>query len=463
MDTKHLTEKLKMEIDRRFDTVNELPLSADITPEKIRTFLHSHFDLKEPTPSNQIFEDVVYMLRLWNEHSTHTRHFGLFRPNVDISSVMGDALAALYNVQLATWDMSPAGNEIERFVLTTIAARFGYDPETSTGNFTVGGSESNHTAVIAALTHLFPEYGRKGLRGIEAQPLIYISEEGHHSFEKISHSCGLGRKALRFIPTAPDLRMDMGALQAQYAKDVSGGYQPIMVAGTAGTTNAGIIDPLPEIAEFCRAHGLWFHADAAWGGAAVFSDTLSPYLQGIEKSDSLTCDAHKWLSVSTGTGMFFCKHKSTIRKAFSTDAAYVPTRQEDGRSYNYLETLQWGRRFTGLKVFFMMAELGVSGIAKRLEHQAEMGDYLREQLKKKGWLILNKTCLPVVCFSHPAIEGGDLDMEQIINKLKRDQIAWISRTLLQMKKPCLRACIVNYRTREKDIHTLVRGLDSMVV
>lgn len=171
-----------------------------------------------------------------------------FRPNIDIASVVGDALAALYNVQLATCDMSPAGNEIENYVLAAMAERFGYDPEASAANFTGGGSEANHTAVIAALTHLFPDFGVKGLRGIKAQPLIYISEEGHHSFEKIVHSCSLGRDALRYIPADADLRMDMTALEDQYRKDIASGHQPLMVVETAGTTNAGIIDPLPDIA-----------------------------------------------------------------------------------------------------------------------------------------------------------------------------------------------------------------------
>jgi glutamate/tyrosine decarboxylase-like PLP-dependent enzyme len=463
MDVQQLTEKLKSEIERFFRSVNDKPLSSDVTPTRIREFLHTHFDLQEPASSNTIFEDVVYMLREWNEHSTHTRHFGLFRPSVDISSVLGDALAALYNAQLATWDMSPAGNEIERFTLSAIAARFGYDAERSAANFTVGGSEANHTAVIVALTHLLPEFGAKGLKAIDAQPLVYISEEGHHSFEKIAHSCGIGRDALRFIATDADLQMDMGALQDQYQEDASAGYRPLMVVGTAGTTNAGVIDPLPEIADFCRAQRMWFHTDAAWGGAAALSDRLRPCLRGIDLSDSVTCDAHKWLSVSVGTGMFFCRHKSTVRQAFATNAAYVPTRQDDGRSYNYLETLQWGRRFTGLKLFLMMAELGVSGIAKRLEHQASMGEYLREQLQGNGWLILNKTRLPVVCFSHPRIEEGRLDIETIVETLKRDQAAWVSRTHLQKKRPCLRACIANYLTQKEDIDKLIEGLGAILV
>ena len=84
-----------------------------------------------------------------------------------------------------------------------------------------------------------------------------------------------------------------------------------MVVGTAGTTGGGAIDPLPAIAEFCRDERLWFHVDAAWGGAAVFSPRLRSHLAGIEQADSITCDAHKWFSVPMGSGMFFCRHRET--------------------------------------------------------------------------------------------------------------------------------------------------------
>jgi glutamate/tyrosine decarboxylase-like PLP-dependent enzyme len=130
--------------------------------------------------------------------------------------------------------------------------------------------------------------------------------------------------------------------------------------------------------------------------------------------------------------------------------------------YPFLTTMQWGRRFTGLKVFIMLAELGLPGIAARLEHQAEIGEYLRDELMKNGWRVLNKTALPVVCFNHPRITEKHISLDEMVSRLASDQVAWISRTHLQNKIPCLRACVTNFRTQRQDIDVLVEALNGIV-
>ena len=124
---------------------------------------------------------------------------------------------------------------------------------------------------------------------------------------------GLGRRDLRIVATDSDVQMNVDDLRKRVAEDRLRGFLPFMVIGTAGTTAAGVIDPLPEIAAFCKSQSLWFHADAAWGGAAIISPALRHHLAGIELADSITCDAHKWLSVSMGCGMFFCRHRDCCR------------------------------------------------------------------------------------------------------------------------------------------------------
>jgi len=110
----------------------------------------------------------------------------------------------------------------------------------------------------------------------------------------------------------------------------------------------------------------------------------------------------------------------------------------------------------------MLAELGLPGVAARLEHQAGMEEYLRDELKKNGWDILNKTALPVVCFNHPRIVEKNISLDDMVSGLARDQVAWISRTHLQNKIPCLRACVTNFRTQRQDIDVLVDGLNDIV-
>ncbi len=112
------------------------------------------------------------------------------------------------------------------------------------------------------------------------------------SIEKAAHSTGIGRAAVRLIPVGDNLAMDVAALTQKIEADIAGGYVPFMLVATAGTINAGVIDPLEEMAEIAERYKLWYHVDAAWAGAAIVSDRLRIYLSGIERADSISCDAH---------------------------------------------------------------------------------------------------------------------------------------------------------------------------
>jgi len=310
---------------------------------------------------------------------------------------------------------------------------------------------------LVALTRHFPGYGDAGLRqGVDGQPLIYLSQEAHDSFVKIAHHTGLGRQALRTIPADGALRLDVAALEAQWESDRAAGHRPFLVVGTAGTTSAGVVDPLPALAAFCRERGLWFHVDAAWGGAAALSPRLRPAVQGIEQADSITCDAHKWFSVSMGAGMFFCRHREAVAETFRVRAAYMPGEIQDTAD-PYTTTIQWSRRFIGLKLFMTLAELGDDGLAARIEHQAAMGELLRRELAGAGWQLLNDTPLPVVCFSHPRLTPDK--MAALLDLIYRRGELWISATRLRGQAPALRACVTSPHTGPGDVTFLVQVLE----
>lgn len=431
------------------------PILPIVTAEEIRTYLGSRYDFNQTMSLEEVTADVERMLRTWQVQVTHPRYFGLFNPSVTLASVVADALVAMYNPQLANWRTSPAGNEIERHTLGWLAAKFGLPP-TSIATFTSGGTEANLSAAVVALTRAFPEYGEHGLRHLNATPSIYLTEETHHSFSKIAHMTGLGRRSLRMIPTNRDLKMDLDALRRQVSEDRTHGYVPFMVVGTGGTTAAGVIDPLPELGRLCREAGLWFHVDAAWGGSAVLSPMLKPYLAGIEAADSITCDAHKWLSVSMGCGMFFCRHPETVAEAFRADVSYMPGKKVGPVFDPFTNSAQWSRRFIGLKLFMALAQNGEAGYSDMIEHQTRMGDVLRGALKASGWRVVNSTPLPLVCFTR---EG--LVPSQFLAQLHQRQIAWMSEAQLG-DTPVVRACITSFRTTESDIDWVVTEMNRLV-
>ena len=437
------------------------PIVPHVTAEEIREHLKSQFDFACPMPLEDVVADVEAMLRKWQVQVTHPRYFGLSNPSVTLASVVADTLVAMYNPQLANWRTAPAANEIERHTLGWLAARFGL-PEDSIATFTSGGSEANLSAVVVALTRAFPEYGEHGLRCLAGEPILYLTEETHHGFNKIAHMVGLGRRNLRTVATDSALRMDVENLKGRVSEDRANGCLPFMVIGTAGTTAAGVIDPLAEIACFCRGAQLWFHADAAWGGSAIVSSRLGRLLAGIEHADSITCDAHKWLSVPMGCGMFFCRHRESVAQAFRSDVTYMPGKL-DGTGRDAFDTFnplthsaQWSRRFIGLKLFMALAQYGEAGYAEILERQTRMGNVLRKSLEASGWRIVNSTPLPIVCFTREGLVPAKFSAE-----LRERQIAWMSDTQIH-GIPVIRASITSFRTTEKDIEWVVSEMNSLI-
>lgn len=447
------------EIEAFNNEIRDLPVQEKVGPERVRDRLRSRFSFDKPIPVDEVSTDVSRMLRQWNVHVTHPRYFGLFNPSVHDAGIMADALAALYNPQLAVWSHAPAVNEIERHTLGAFSKALGFS-EATFANFTTGGFEANFSAVLAALAHHFPESSTDGVAAIGKKPAVYVSEETHHSLVKITRMAGLGTNSLRQIPLNKALQLDPDALAQQIARDHENGWHPLLVVATAGTTGAGIVDPLPALADIAQQYGAWFHVDGAWGASASLSPRLRGTLAGIERADSLTWDAHKWLSVPMGAGMFFCRHTEAVQRAFAVNASYMPAKTRGDTFDSYAVTAQWSRRAIGLKVFMTLATLGLPGLGEIIEHQAEMGDVLRERLQDKGWLLTNGTRLPVICFTHPEIRAGHFETTDLLRLIYRRARVWISDTVLDGERS-LRACITSFRTNEDDIDVLVGELETV--
>lgn len=458
-------------------SVGRSRVAPELDPGRLRALL-APLDFREPMDPLSAVDFVVEGLWRHQVHTPHPRYFGLFNPTPTPPGIAADMLVAAFNPQLAAWSHSPFAVEVERHLIRSLGERVGYEPSSVDGTFTNGGAEANHTAVLAALTHAFPEFGRVGARGLAGRPVFYASAESHHSLLKAARVCGLGSEALRVVRVDAELRLDPGALADQIRRDRAAGELPFLVVATAGTTNAGVIDPLPAVAEIAEAEGLWYHVDAAWGGAAALVPELRPLLDGIEAADSFTFDAHKWLSVPMAAGLFVTRHSDILDRAFRIETAYMP-KEAAGLDVAdpHMRSLQWSRRFIGLKVFLSLLVAGWEGYAAALRHQTAMGELLRRKLRAAGWDVVNHTELPVVCFvpadaaasgpewapGSPGFGSGAVAAEgEVVSAIAREVVssgeAWISTTRLGGARPALRACITSYRTGPDDVRALVRVL-----
>jgi glutamate/tyrosine decarboxylase-like PLP-dependent enzyme len=342
-----------------------------------------------------------------------------------------------------------------------MAARFGYEADAAAGSFTSGGAEANHTGLLAALTQAFPSYTEHGARGLPGQPVLYVSQESHHSFAKAARLCGIGADAIAHVPLDESFVLDADALAERVRRDRAEGKAPFLVVATMGTTTAGLLDPIDRIADVAAAESLWVHADAAWGGAAALVPELRPSLGAIERADSITFDAHKWLSVPMGAGMFFTRHPDTLERTFGVETQYMPLTGEHVIIEPHRTTMQWSRRFIGLKVFLSLLVAGWEGYEQALRHQTEMGNLLREKLRASEWHIVNDTPLPTICFDD-AREGVENTLERlagIARPIVDGGQAWISTTRVGGVLPVLRATVTNYRTQPSDVDALVDELN----
>ena len=446
--------RLGSSINEFHKTIRQLPVVCQIRRQEVVSEL-KRYDFRHPIPLDVLTDDVIRLFRTHSLHVTHPRYFGLFNPGVREAGIVAETLAATFNPQLAAWSHSPIANEIEQHVLQVFAGLLGFPLGATATNFTTGGAEANLTGLLAALSHNFPAWSEEGAAALKVRPRIYLSADGHDSFWKAARVCGLGTAAVRRLPTRrPSFALDPGELDNLIASDRKDGWFPLMIVGTAGTTSTGAVDPLEPLARLAGKYGAWFHVDAAWGGTACLSPKLRGQISGIELADSVTWDAHKWLSVPFSAGMFFCRHVDTVRSAFSVQASYMPGHTAQTID-PYTTTIQWSRRAIGLKVFMSLAELSLSGYCRLIEHQASMGDLLRRRLTDEGYEIINDSALPLACFTHSAIREGKISTTDVLAEIYSRGRVWISDVAPGGEARILHACVTHYETNEEDIECLL--------
>jgi len=448
----HLWRELVDAIETSIESADELPVFTEHDAAEVRAFVE-RLDFDTPLEPIEALRFAVEGLSRFAVNFRSPRYFGLFDPAPATMGVVAEALAAAFNPQLAAWLAAPFAIETERTLLRAFGSRFGLPADTTDGTFTSGGAEANHTALLTALTRSFPDLPAKGLREVQAQPVFYLSEEGHPSLLKAARTTGLGEAAARRIPVDEGLRLDVDRLRAVIAEDRSHGYAPFMIAATAGTTSAGAIDPIAAIAEAATEERLWLHVDAAWGGGAALVPELRPALAGIERADSITFDPHKLLSVPLGAGLYLTRHADVLEPTFHVSASYVPGSNELANPY--ARSLQWSRRFIALKVLLSLAVAGWEGYATVLRHQVEMGELLRDRLQTAGWEVVNDTVLPLVCF----VDAGFADPDAIVDAVNASGRARIFAATIPPQRRVIRCAITNYRTGPHDVETVVEALD----
>ena len=448
-----IQSKLSTLLTTAIDDVQGGHVAPAVDPNSLREELRQ-YDFEEPIGLLEASNNVIELIKSGTVHMMHPGYFGLFNPSVVFPGILADQITAHLNPQLAVWSHAPAAVEIERHTIEAVGGLVGWNGNETAGHFTSGGAEANYTAVLSALTRASSQFSEVGARAFAGTPCIYVSAESHLAWLKIAHQAGIGRNAVRLVPTDGIGRLNADALEALIQKDIGGGNTPVFVGATAGTTNAGMIDPLGACGSICRQHKLWFHVDAAWGGAGLLSKEITEHLRGIADADSITLDAHKWFAVPMGAGIYLCRNNSVLGETFRVAASYMPQSTEDSVD-PYTHSLQWSRRFIGLKLFLSLACMGWSGYRDHIQQALDVAKFLKKKLSENQWRVVNDSPLAVVCFVD---DRKRAQPERTAADVVQSGNVWISSAKFEGES-VLRACITSHFTREEHIDALIDDLN----
>ena len=290
--------------------------------------------------------------------------------------------------------------------------------------------------------------------------VVYTSTQGHSCIQKAVELLGIGSSYLRKIPVDADFRMDVEALRKQIAEDRAAGLNPVAVAASAGTVNTGAIDPLDAIADVCKAEELWFHVDGSYGAVGILIEEVSALYKGIERTDSLALDPHKWLYMPVECGCVLVKDEQAMRNSFSLVPPYL--RDDAAMPWFSEYGIQQTRGFKALKLWMVMQQIGVEGYRELLTHDVEMAKMLREKVKARpDFELVAGGPLSITCIRYTPEGAADLAMlnRKLVEVILSEGKTFLTSTELN-GQVVLRTCVANFRTTEADLDAMLAAVAS---
>lgn len=373
--------------------------------------------------------------------------------------VLGDALAAAHDLNAA---VATGGADLfERQALRWLAELIGFGAPFD-GLFTAGGTISNLTALTAARERALPGFRWSGGDG---RPLaLYCSADAHYSVRRAAEVLAIGGRNVRALPLDGRRRLSAGALRRALEEDLRAGVVPIAVVATAGTTLTGAVDPLDELAEICAEHGVWLHVDGAYGLPAAATASAGALFAGLDRVDSATVDAHKWLAVPKACSVLLVRDGGALERTFGHHESYIPHGAE--LTHPVDRTLEYSRPLRALKLWLAFRVHGAAAFRETIERNLAQAGLLWRLLADHPRLEpLHEPELSALCFRHVACASGDVEEDRaataaLVRAIEADGRIYLAAATLD-GVPCLRVCFVNHRTTDADVEAVVAVVDEL--
>lgn len=472
-------QKLIELIKGHFEEIRNIPVTTPISAQELIDL----FD--KPIPEKPIsFDDtlketwtkVIPHLTHWNHPSFHA----YFSNSASFPGILADLLTSALNVNAMVWKSAPAASALEKVILRWLTEMIGYDPNAD-GVLINGASLATFYALVAARDSLSDlDVRTKGLTGHLVPKLrLYTSDQAHSSIDKAAIALGIGTENMLRLPTDANYHLIPTKLEEAIRSDFENGFRPMAVVATVGTTATGAVDPISAISEICKKYDIWLHIDAAYGGFWNLVPEIREHTEDLHTGDSIVVNPHKCLYTPLEVTALYCRQKGVLANSFRLVPEYLQTTKEDG-SVDYMDyTLQLGRSFRALKIWWVIQSFGREGLINRLRESIYQSQWLTQEISDHpDFICMSSSPYALVCLQYVpqtiqmiwqevSPEKKQVLLEyinqlniELLKQLNQSQVTFASHAVIQ-NRYVIRISIGNIHTQRADIQRLWNQLQQL--
>jgi glutamate/tyrosine decarboxylase-like PLP-dependent enzyme len=445
-----------------FEHIEEKAVFPDVAPRALTKLFDEPLP-QSSTPTETVLEEIKTKLLPYCTHVGHPAYMGLITPSPNPVGVIADFLCSALNQNVGTYSLGPAAVAIERRTIRWLTDLAGYGQEAG-GNLTSGGMMANFIALKLARDWASGDHAQWD--GIRERWAVYTSEERHVSVDKAVDAVGLGRTALRALPTDSEFRVRIDALESAIREDRNRGIRPMCIVGIFGTTNTGAVDPIRELRKIADRERMWLHADAAYGGGMLLSNECPMRDRGLELADSLTIDPHKWFYAPLDAGAVLVKDEKRLTASFGMRPSYLTDEMDvtNDRYQYYVHGFEQSRRFRSLKIWMSFKRYGSRQVGSWIDANVRQAKHLYSLVTKHTeFEAASEPPMSAICIRYRGVDLNEADSKklhvQVVERVEKSGRFWISTTELK-GKTWFRINPVNFRTRIEHIDQLLALLET---
>jgi len=431
-----------------------------VFPDAQQRMINQLFD--EPLPQQAsapeaVLQEIEAKLLPYCTNVGHPGYMGLITPSPSPVGAIADFIASAINQNVGAYSIGPSAVAMERLVVRWLTDLCGYSNNAG-GNLTSGGMLANFIGLKLARDAVTED--RAQHEGVHQKWAVYSSEERHVSIDKAVDCIGLGRSALRTLPTDSNFEVRLDALEKAIAQDKQNGIRPMCIVGIFGTTNTGAVDNVRALRAIADREAMWLHMDAAYGGGMLLSHQWSMRDRGLELADSITIDPHKWFYAPLDAGAVLVKDQRRLTASFGMKPSYLTDEfdQENERYQYYVHGFEQSRRFRSLKVWMSFKRYGASQIGEWIDNNVRQAKYLHDlAVQDPDFEPASAPPMSAICIRYKASGLSEADSRrlhaEVAERIEQSGRFWISTTELK-EKSWFRINPVNFRTRREHMEEL---------